>query len=65
MARRPCRKYLKSVTAHKETGGGPDHRVQKEKIARRKLYLLQLAQEMGNVSKACRLMGAGPVDMAE
>lgn len=30
---------------------------QKEKIARRKLSLLQVAQEMGNVSKACRLMG--------
>ena len=28
-----------------------------EKIARRKLSLLQLAQELGNVSKACRLMG--------
>ena len=31
--------------------------VQKEKIARRKLSLLQLAQELGNVSKACRIMG--------
>ena len=31
--------------------------VQAEKIARRKLSLLQLAQELGNVSKACRLMG--------
>ena len=30
---------------------------QKEKIARRKLSLLELAQEMGNVSKACRIMG--------
>lgn len=28
-----------------------------EKIARRKLSLLQLAQEMGNVSKACKLLG--------
>ena len=28
--------------------------VQAEKIARRKLSLLQLAQELGNVSKACR-----------
>ena len=28
-----------------------------KKIARRKLSLLQLAQELGNVSKACRLMG--------
>ncbi len=28
-----------------------------KKIARRKLSLLQLAQEMNNVSKACRLMG--------
>ena len=27
--------------------------VQKEKIVRRKLSLLQLAQELGNVSKAC------------
>ena len=31
--------------------------VQREKIARRKLSLLQLAQEMGNVSRACRLIG--------
>ena len=30
---------------------------QGEKIARRKLSLLQLAQEMGNVSKACRIVG--------
>lgn len=31
--------------------------VQRDKIARRKLTLLQLAQELGNVSKACRLVG--------
>ena len=31
--------------------------VQSEKIARRKLSLLQLAQELGNVSKACRIVG--------
>ena len=31
--------------------------VQAEKIARRKLSLLQLAQELGNVSKACRITG--------
>jgi molybdenum-dependent DNA-binding transcriptional regulator ModE len=31
--------------------------VQAEKIARRKLSLLQLAQELGNVSKACKLVG--------
>ena len=31
--------------------------VQKQKIARRKLSLLQLAQELNNVSKACKLMG--------
>lgn len=31
--------------------------VQGEKIARRKLSLLELSQELGNVSKACRLMG--------
>lgn len=31
--------------------------VQAEKIARRKLSLLQLAQELGNVSKACRILG--------
>ena len=31
--------------------------VQAEKIARRKLSLLQLAQEMGSVSKACRIVG--------
>ena len=30
---------------------------QKEKVARRKLTLLQLAQELGNVSKACKLAG--------
>lgn len=30
---------------------------QKEKIARRKLSLLELAQEMGNVSRACKIMG--------
>ena len=30
--------------------------VQKEKIARRKLSLLQLAQELGNVSKACHIV---------
>ena len=28
-----------------------------QKIARRKLTLLELAQELGNVSKACRLVG--------
>jgi transposase InsO family protein/transposase-like protein len=32
--------------------------VQTEKIARRKLSLLQLSQELGNVSKACRIMGS-------
>ena len=31
--------------------------VQNEKIARRKLSLLQLAQELGNVSKACKIVG--------
>lgn len=31
--------------------------VQREKIARRKLSLLQLAQELGNVSRACKIMG--------
>ena len=31
--------------------------VQAEKIARRKLSLRQLAQELGNVSKACRIVG--------
>lgn len=31
--------------------------VQAEKIARRKLTLLQLAQELGNVSKACKIVG--------
>ena len=31
--------------------------VQAEKFARRKLSLLQLAQELGNVSKACRIVG--------
>ncbi len=31
--------------------------VQAEKIARRKLSLLELAQELGNVSKACRIVG--------
>ena len=30
---------------------------QKEKVARRKLSLLELAQELGNVSRACKLMG--------
>ena len=29
----------------------------KDKATRRKLSLLQLAQEMSNVSKACRIMG--------
>ncbi len=56
MARRPCRKYLKSVELTRK----PEEdmtTVQKQKIARRKLSLLQLAQELGNVSKACRLMG--------
>ncbi len=33
--------------------------VQAEKIARRKPSLLQLAQELGNVSKACRIVGYG------
>ena len=28
-----------------------------QKVARRKLSLLELAQELGNVSKACRVMG--------
>ena len=31
--------------------------VQAEKIARRKLSLLQFARELGNVSKACRILG--------
>lgn len=31
--------------------------VQAEKMARRKLSLLQLAQELGNVSRACRIVG--------
>jgi hypothetical protein len=31
--------------------------VQGQKIARRKLTLLQLAQELGNVSKACKIVG--------
>jgi transposase InsO family protein len=31
--------------------------VQKKKIARRKLSLLELAQDLNNVSKACRVMG--------
>ena len=31
--------------------------IQAGKIARRKLSLLQLAQELGNVSKACRIVG--------
>ena len=30
---------------------------QKGKLARRKLSLLQLSQELGNVSKACKMMG--------
>ena len=34
--------------------------VQGEKIARRKLSLLQLAQELGNVSKACKIVGYRP-----
>ena len=29
----------------------------KDKVARRKLSLLELAAEMSNVSKACRIMG--------
>ena len=29
----------------------------KDKVARRKLSLLELAAEMNNVSKACRIMG--------
>ncbi len=29
----------------------------KDKVARRKLSLLELAQEMSNVAKACRIMG--------
>ncbi len=31
--------------------------VQNEEIARRKLSLLQLAQELGNVSRACKIVG--------
>lgn len=31
--------------------------VQSQKIARRKLTLLELAQDLGNVSKACRIVG--------
>ena len=33
--------------------------VQAEKIARRKLSLLQIAQELENNSKACRIVGYG------
>ncbi|MBI53955.1 MAG: IS481 family transposase, partial [Alcanivorax sp.] len=28
-----------------------------EKVARRKLSLLELAQDLGNVSRACKVMG--------
>ncbi|MCP4548095.1 MAG: IS481 family transposase, partial [bacterium] len=28
-----------------------------DKVARRKLSMLELAHEMGNVSKACKIMG--------
>jgi hypothetical protein len=31
----------------------------KKKVARRKLNLLELAADLGNVSKACRVMGYG------
>jgi molybdenum-dependent DNA-binding transcriptional regulator ModE len=31
--------------------------VQAEKMARRKLTLLQLAQDLGNMSKACKMVG--------
>jgi transposase InsO family protein len=34
-----------------------DHMTTEKKIARRKLSMLELAQELGNVSKACRVMG--------
>ncbi len=30
--------------------------ITKKKVARRKLSLLELAQEMNNISKACRIM---------
>lgn len=41
---------------HSRVGGKDDHRPA-QKIARRKLSLLQLAQELGNVSRACKVMG--------
>ena len=34
--------------------------VQAERMARRKLFLPQLAQELGNISKVCRIRGLQP-----
>ncbi len=46
--------------------------IQKDKVARRKLSLLQLAQELGNVSKACKIVGysrqqfySGPAELSD
>jgi len=35
-----------------------------KKVARRKLSLLELASDLNNVSKACRIIGTRPVTTA-
>ena len=44
------------ISFNPQPKGGTDMTTE-AKIARRKLSLLQLAQELNNVSRACRLMG--------
>jgi transposase InsO family protein len=56
VAKAPCRGYLR-VAEFTQDPEKTMTTVQREKIARRKLSLLQLSQDLGNVSKACRIMG--------
>jgi hypothetical protein len=41
----------------KKTNGGDTHMTQREKLARAKMSLMELADYLKNVSKACRVMG--------
>jgi hypothetical protein len=45
------------VGQEKKTNGGDTHMTQREKLARAKMSLIELAEYLKNVSEACRVMG--------
>ena len=53
----PSPELIERCESHSLSTGEKMTTVQEEKIARRKLSLLQLAQELGNVSRACKIVG--------